>query len=166
MSRSVVIGVGNSDRGDDAAGLELVRRLRRHVPPGAAVRECTGGAFALLEAWRGCRRAVLVDAAEGGGRPGAVHRFEAHRQTLPAWLRHASTHSPGVAEAVELARALGERPAEVVLYAIEGGAFGHGGPLSPPVRRAIGRVEARIVRELDQRSGSVGKAVATRPRGA
>jgi hydrogenase maturation protease len=152
MSRCVVIGVGNPDRGDDAAGLELARRLGQHPPRGAEVRVCTGGAFALLEAWRGSERAVLVDAAEGGGRPGAIHRFEAHRQALPAWLRHASTHSPGLAEAVELARSLGELPPEVVVYAIEGGAFGLGGPLSPPVRRAIGRVEARIVRDLDQRS--------------
>lgn len=153
MSRCVVIGVGNRDRGDDAAGLELARRLGQHPPRGAEVRECSGGAFALLEAWRGSERAILVDAADGGKRPGAIHRFEAHRQPLPAWLRHASTHSPGVAEAVELARSLGELPSEVVVYAIEGGAFGHGRPLSTPVRRAIGRVEARIVRELDPRSG-------------
>ena len=150
-----MIGVGNGDRGDDGAGLELARRLAQHPPRGACVRECRGGAYALLEAWRGFGRVVLVDAADGGGRPGAVHRFEAHRQPLPAWLRHASTHSQGVAEAVELARSLGELPAEVVVYAIEGGAFGHGGALTAPVRRAVGRVQARIVRELAARHAAI-----------
>ena len=62
MSRCVVIGVGNRDRGDDAAGLELARRLGQHPPRGAEVRECSGR---RLRAARGVAR---LAARHPGGR--------------------------------------------------------------------------------------------------
>jgi hydrogenase maturation protease len=146
MRATLVIGVGNRDRGDDGAGPELARRLKRRAPA-ADVRECAGG-YELVELWRGAAQVVLVDAARGGGRPGAVRRFEAHRAALPSWLGRASSHDVGVAEAIELARSLGVLPERVLVYAIEARDFRHGAPLSPPVRRAVARVAARIAREL------------------
>jgi hydrogenase maturation protease len=142
-----VIGVGNRDRGDDGAGLALARRLR-HKAPAADVHECAGGGFELLELWRGAENVVVVDAARAGGRPGAVRRFEAQRAPLPAGLARGSSHAAGVADAIELARSLGELPRRVVVYAVEARDFRHGEALSPPVRRALERLEARLLRVL------------------
>ncbi len=148
MSATLVIGVGNRDRGDDGAGLAVARLVRQRPPPGALVLEQDGGAGALLEAWRGAQRVVLVDAASGG-EPGEVRRFEAHRERLPSSLLHASTHSWGVAEAVEMARALGELPPSVVVYAICGRVFETGRRgLSPEVEGAVGRVAEALLEEL------------------
>jgi hydrogenase maturation protease len=155
MIETLVMGIGNAERGDDAAGLEVARRLRARASQDAVVRECSGQASCLLESWRGRPRVILIDAASGGGgRPGTIRRFEAHREALPTGLLHASTHSWGVAEAIEMARALGELPPQVVVYAIEGRSFGPGRYLSPAVTRAVERVEQRIVRELERSAWS------------
>ena len=143
-----MIGVGDPACGDDAAGRELVRRLRlRRLPAGTRVLESDGEIAALLEAWRGSERVILVDAASGGGVPGTLHRFEVSRP-LPAALLNGSTHALGVAEAVELARSLGELPSQLTVYAIEGRSFEHGMALSLEVDRALDRLLARVLAEL------------------
>lgn len=155
MTDPVVIGVGNPDRGDDALGLEVARRLRARPPAHVRVLEGNGDPAAIFEAWEGRRLAVLVDAASSGDAPGTVRRFEAHRRPLPASLRHASTHSFGPAEAVELARAMGRLPAEVIVYAVEGHRFEPGRRLSPAVEAVIPDVVDRILEDL-QRHGAAG----------
>jgi hydrogenase maturation protease len=144
----VVIGIGNRDRGDDAAGLEVARRVRERHPPEAIVLERDGRASDLLEAWLGAENVVLVDAASGA-EPGTVRRFEAHQETLPVSVLHASTHSWGVAEAVEMARALGQLPPRVIVYAIFGASFELGRHrLSPEAEAAVARVTEAILEEL------------------
>src|SRR5262249_52140263 len=76
--RVLVAGIGNIFLGDDAFGVEVVRRLAsRAVPP--AVRVADFGirgvdlTFALLE---GFETAILVDAASRGGLPGALYVLE------------------------------------------------------------------------------------------
>lgn len=149
MSATLVIGVGNSTRGDDGAGIELARRLRERRTPGALVRESSGEMGALLECWSGHDRVVVVDAARSGAPPGTVRRFEAHASPLPASLLRTSSHALGVADAVEMARGLGTLPSIVIVYAIEGAAFSIGARLSAPVRRAVARVERSVLREME-----------------
>lgn len=143
--RRTVVGIGNEDRGDDAAGLLVARRL---VGLGdVAVRECGGGLTDLLELLSGAECALLVDAAAGLP-AGALQRFDAADGPLPAHLAASSTHGMGVPQAIELARALGRLPPTCVVYAIGAGAFTAGEPLSPAVARAVGEAEQRIRHEL------------------
>jgi hydrogenase maturation protease len=146
---TLVIGVGNPDRGDDAAGLEVARRLLESRPEGVRVLEQQGDAARLMEAWRGAEYVVLIDAARAGGPPGRVHRFNARREPLFAMLRHASSHSFGVAEALKLSRTLGTLPPRVVVYAIEGRRFEPGAGLSPEVEQAVARVAEHVLREVN-----------------
>jgi hydrogenase maturation protease len=148
MTAALVIGVGNPTRGDDGAGVEVARRVGERSPRGALVLESSGEMASLLEAWRDRDRVVVIDAAAAAGSPGTVRRFEAHAAPLPASLFVRSSHALGLAEAVEMARSLGELPREVVVYAIEGGSFRHGRSLSKPVRRAVERVEKQVLREI------------------
>ena len=145
----VVIGVGNPHRGDDGAGPAVAQRLAAVRLAGVDVVRSDGEPASLLDAWRGRERAVVVDATSGAGPPGTIHRFDAGRSPLPVFLRHASTHSFGLAAAVELARVLGGLPPRLVVYGIEGRAFEPGAPLSPEVQRAIEDVLARLLRELN-----------------
>ena len=148
MTRTLVIGVGNPDCGDDAVGIEVARRLLARGLRDASVRQSPRNASRLLESWQGRARVILIDAAAGAGRPGAIYRFEADAGPLPVSRLQASTHSWGVVEAVEVARSLGELPASVVVYAIEGTSFGPGQRLSASVRRAAKRVERRVLEEI------------------
>jgi hydrogenase maturation protease len=136
--------VGNGWRGDDGAGLAVARRVRELAPAGVEVREVEGDATALVEAWSGAEHVVVVDAAESGAEPGTVRRFDAAAQPLPVRSLRSSTHAFGVADAVELARALGRLPQRLDVYGIEGASFVAGDRLSPPVERAV----AQLAREL------------------
>jgi len=144
---TVVIGVGNPDRGDDGAGRAVARRLRGLSPPGVEVRECEGEATSLIAAWEGADEVVLVDACRGAGAPGTVHRLDPEALGSLESLRHASTHSFGVAAAVGLSRVLGWLPPRLVIYAIEGHCFREGGGLSPEADRAANEVAALLVRQ-------------------
>ena len=139
---TLVVGVGNPWRGDDAAGLAVARRARERST-GLETRELEGDAAALIELWDGHSVVAIVDAARTGSPVGTVHVFRADRDPLPATLR-SSTHAFGVADAIELARALGRLPARLDVYAVEGEQFGLGTPLSPAVERAVDTLAARL----------------------
>jgi hydrogenase maturation protease len=140
----ILIGVGNAWRGDDGAGLAVARRVRDLSPAGVEVREVEGDATALVEAWSGAARVVVVDAAESGAPPGTVRRFDAASQPLPVRGLRSSTHAFGVADAVELARALGRLPQRLDVYAIEGASFAAGERLSPAVERAVAELATAL----------------------
>jgi len=115
------------------------------------VRECSGEATSLMDAWAGFDDVTLVDACCGTGAPGSVHRINADEAARVATLRHASSHALGVAAAIGLARALGTLPAHLAIYAIEARHSGEGEGLSPEVDRAVrevvGLVMDRVARE-------------------
>jgi hydrogenase maturation protease len=142
--------VGNALRGDDAAGLEVLRLLEGTLPEGVRVLACEGEPVALLDAWEGCGTVIVVDATRSGAEPGTVRRIPAHETRLPDELTRASTHVLGVGEAIELARALGRLPARTIVYGIEGSRFDTGAELSPEVAAAVGAVAAAIRSELER----------------
>lgn len=147
---AIVLGAGNPLRRDDGAGPAVCRylaeRLAGRLPDHA---EVSGGAVEILSALQGAERAVLVDATASGALPGTVHRFDAAGGPLPASFTSGSSHGLGVAEAVELARALGQLPPYLVIYGIEGEDFGFGEGLTPAVAAAVERVAVEVVRELE-----------------
>jgi hydrogenase maturation protease len=148
MMRTVVIGVGNEFRGDDAAGRVAARRLAELATPDLAVLESSGEALSLMERWSGAARAIVIDASSTGLPPGNVQRFDASHEALPSHYFHTSTHAFSVAEAIEMARSLGELPASVIVFAIEGESFEHGTGLTPSAEIGVSEVVQRILTEL------------------
>jgi hydrogenase maturation protease len=143
----LVIGVGNPRRGDDAAGLIAARLVRDRLAgvPGVSVIECDGDPARLIDRWSGARAVIVVDAVRSGAAPGRLHRIDVSARSLPAALRPVSSHAFGLAEAIELARALGALPARLVVYGIEAGAFTVGSAPSPGVAAAAAIAAERIV---------------------
>jgi len=135
-----VIGVGNRDRGDDAAGPEVARRLAHRASGDLSAIECDGGLGPTFDAITGAGPVLVVDAMSSGAAPGTVRHFDAAAGPLPVAFAARSTHGFGVAEAVELARVLGRLPERVEVIGIEGACWDAGAPLSPPVEAAITRV--------------------------
>lgn len=144
----LVIGVGNPDRGDDGAGRAVTRRLLARAPRGLEVRESGGEATSLMAAWAGFDDVVVVDACRGAGPSGSVHSIGADDVERIAALRHASTHSLGVAAAIGLARALRTLPARLEVRAIEVRDALDGAGLSPEVDRAVDEVVASLLGDL------------------
>ena len=146
--RRLVIGVGNPDRGDDGVGHEVVRLLAGRTPPDVGLLRHGGEATGLLDCLHGADAAWLIDAAASGAAPGARRRLDAAAGALPGDLAALSSHGLGLAQAIELARALGTLPRRCLVYAIEGERFTAGAPLTPAVARAAAVVAEAILREL------------------
>ncbi len=136
-------------RGDDAVGLAVARALSGTVPEGVTVVECEGEPVSLLAAWEGHARAIVVDATQSDAEPGTIRRIVAADGPLPPALAGSSTHLLGLADAVELARALKRLPAATIVYGIEGASFDTGSGISEPVAAAAEKVAAAIRRELE-----------------
>lgn len=146
--RQLVIGLGNPDRGDDGVGALVVDALAGRVPHRVELMVRTGDMLALIEDWAGVDALVCVDAAAPMGAPGRVHRIDANAETLPPEPGLASSHAFGLAEAIALARTLGTAPAEIIVYAIEGGCFDTGAPVSAAVAGAVKDVATQILAEF------------------
>ena len=143
----LVIGCGNLDRGDDAAGLLVVHRLRQL---GIAAEAQSGEATALMELLSHSQRVVLVDAvaAQHEDELGTVQAWNAGLVPLPQDCFCCSTHAFGVREAVELTRTLGRMPQSLIVYGIAGRDFRIGASLSPGVAEAVERVAQQIASEF------------------
>ncbi len=146
--RTIVVGIGNPDRGDDGAGRSVAERLRGTLPDHVEIAELGGEATSLLALLQGAGAAFLIDACVSHAEPGTVQRFDVTRRPLPQAAFRLSTHGLGLADAVELARALGQLPASCVVYAIEAGSTDEGSALSPAVAAAVDIVGARIQAEI------------------
>jgi hydrogenase maturation protease len=142
----LVIGIGNPDRGDDAAGVLVARRVRAAASRrDVSVREVVGDQLALLDTWCGARTVYVVDAIRSGKAAGSVCRFDA-AEPLDAPFWHRGTHTFSLADVIELGRALGRLPGRLLGYGIEGTAFGLGDPVSPGVEAAVAEVADEIIR--------------------
>lgn len=143
----LILGVGNLFRGDDAVGIIAARRLRQRLPH-IRLRECDGDLTVALDTWVGEDAVYVVDAVFSGAAAGTVHRYAAHADPLPATVFRGSTHAFGIAEAVEMSRALGQLPNRVIVYGIEAARFAPGQPLSPAVAAAVDVVVDLLVTEI------------------
>ena len=148
MIATRIIGIGHTDRGDDALGRLAAARLKDSLPRGAEVVETDGEAGKLLDLFQGADTVIVIDACVSGAKPGTVQRIDAVATAMPRWLGSASSHAIGLGESVELARVLGQLPRRLIVYAVEAATFTLGAPLSPPVAAALESLPAEIAREL------------------
>jgi hydrogenase maturation protease len=141
-----IIGCGHPDRGDDAAGLLVARRLRAL---GLEAEEHTGDGLSLIERWQESETVILIDAVVTGAAPGELIIRDG-AEARPVADVHRSTHAFGVAEALQLARTLDRMPHRLVIYGIEGRRFHLGSTPSPEVEAACESLAQRIAREADR----------------
>jgi hydrogenase maturation protease len=149
VPRVRIVGCGNLDAGDDAAGLVAVDRVRSLVPSDVEV-VTAPTALHVLDLLEGADNVLLVDAmrtSAGGRDPGEVVRAASGPDGFPMALRSSlSSHGLGLAEAVGLAAALGPVP-NVVFLGVEVGDVRAGHGLSPAVEAALPALVEAIVHE-------------------
>lgn len=146
-AKTVLVALGNSWRGDDCVGVEIARRLDARCPGRFAIRQ-PEDTWTLIEAWDGAPLAVVIDAAVSGARPGTIRRIVPSKDALGGGPARHSSHGLDLAQALELARALGRAPERLVVYAVEGRQFEHGARLSPEVERAIDEAIEAVLRDI------------------
>lgn len=143
-----MIGIGNRDRADDALGLVAIDRLRADPPPRVELETAQGDVLKVLDLFDRADTVIMIDAMRSGAPPGHVQRFDVSGAAVTAQLASfASTHAVNLAEAVELARALGKLSPRVIVYGVEAVDFTLGNGLSPTVEAAMDGLIESVKRE-------------------
>lgn len=158
---ATVIGLGNDARHDDAAGLEVARRLSEHPESSGRVVVGLRDVTELVELLSRPDPIVVVDAMRSGRSPGTVVRWEATGAAAPPGELAVSTHGLSLPEALRLAEALGYHPVRLVVYGIESSDLSMGQGMSPAVERGVEEAVGRILDELGRTLAPSGPAEAT-----
>ena len=150
MDQTIVIGIGNIFRGDDAVGLVAARRLLEMQLPAVQVLELDGDITTIAESWQGAQKVIVIDAATSRSEAGTIFRFEAQAEPLPRkmFATCCSCHAFGLAHQIEMARALSQLPPRLIVYGIEGHDFSLGSGLSPGAAGAVDEVVRRVLAEI------------------
>ncbi len=150
MDKALVIAIGNRSRGDDGVGLVIGKALQALRDPMIEVVESDGELTALLD-WLGSHsRVIIVDAWNAPLQKLPYRRWDVSQDALPTRLSGASSHVVGIAQAIELARALEKLPRRLVVFGVLGRNFEMGEGLSPVVTEQIPAVVQAIVGEVHQ----------------
>jgi len=164
--RILIAGVGNIFLGDDAFGVEVVRRMAQRALP-AAVRVMDFGikgidlAYALLEGYDG---AILVDAVSRGGEPGRLHVLEPDLDNMAdtgAGEQVVVAHGMDPVEVLRLVRTLGGPLPTIRVVGCEPATFAPADgraclsvPVDAAVEGAITLIEALAREWLDRKAES------------
>jgi hydrogenase maturation protease len=161
----LVAGVGNIFLGDDAWGLEVVRRLNQAALPSDVRVEDFGirGVHLAYEILNGYDKVILVDAAAQGEAPGTVSVIEIDPKATAATSDDFGETGAGVMDAhrmdpasvVALVGSLGGEVGRMLLVACEPEAVEEGAELTPAVLEAVDK-GVETVRELIEEDGDSG----------
>ncbi|NJD59505.1 MAG: hypothetical protein C3F13_04005 [Anaerolineales bacterium] len=149
----VVIGVGQSLRGDDGAGLAAVRLWyatyqEKLIRPAVRMELAELPGISLLSLLEGYQSAILVDAVRSGSIPGTILQItEGQLDQFSSGSR--SAHGWGVAETLTLGRSTvsEQLPRKIILIGIEAGQIKLGENLSPQVEQSLLEA-ARLIEQL------------------
>jgi hydrogenase maturation protease len=153
----LVAGIGNIFMGDDAFGVEVVKRLKERTFPDY-VEVIDFGirsydlAYALMEEWD---LTILIDALPLGGAPGTLYTMEAELPNNSETDANLDAHTMNPVAVLQLVSALGGRTGRILVVGCEPGKVeisseGDIG-LTLPVRRAVDEA-AKMVEQLIARA--------------
>ncbi len=148
MTRVLIAGLGNDLRHDDGVGPAVALKVAHAAGPGVTVLVNAREPADLIEVWRDADVAIVVDAMEAGLAPGSTRRLDAAALAGSGFPASASSHLLPLSHVVELARTLGALPGRLLVFGVQGSAFGPGEGLSPEVQQAVDLVAAEILDEI------------------
>jgi hydrogenase maturation protease len=152
MDRSakvVVLGCGDPDCGDDAAGVLVACELLRSGPHAFEVCNIGSDPLRLLDFLRDFDEVIVVDATRSGAAPGTVRHFSAAELPRRDGGLVTQIHGIRLNNVVWAAGRLGTLPRHFTIIGIEGANFARGSPVTPSVAGAVHEVVDEIVNELE-----------------
>ena len=154
MNKLLVIGVGQTLRGDDAVGVVAVQSWQAQFPQTAnhpevqvEISELPG--LDLLELLSGAEYALIVDAVQSGKSPGEIHILD-ERGISAFDPGTGSAHGWGVAETIQLGRTLkrNDLPKEIKFIGIKAGQFETGASLSQEIIQNLPSIADEIENQV------------------
>jgi hydrogenase maturation protease len=148
----VVVGLGNPLMGDEGIGCRVVEELSQWADeyPGVDFIDAGTGGMAVLHHIAERKKAVLIDCAYMGQKPGTILRFRRHDVASVKKLAHQSLHEADLLKILELSTQLGQSPEETVVFGIEPLTIAPDDKLSEPVANKIDEYVAAVLSELSQ----------------
>ena len=141
MPRTLIIGYGNTTRGDDGIGWIAAERLAEELrEPEVRVLMLQQLALELAAEWSEVDRVILIDAA----RAKPVGRVKVEQIVPSASAAEPFSHQLAPASLVECTRALYGRFPDAWLVSVAGESFEFGNQLSVPVAAALPEVLTRV----------------------
>jgi len=141
---TLIIGYGNTLRGDDAAGFAAAELLaERLADPGIEILARHQLTPELMEPIARAAHVIFIDASVAG-RPGKYHRIPLRPAPACSRFSHVTTPESLLAGAQSL---YGHTP-EATLYTIPGRSFETGEELTPAVRQAVDDLVATLETQL------------------
>lgn len=152
----VLVGVGQSLRGDDGAGIAAVQSWQSRYPLSlehknlrVEIEQLPG--LALLDLIHDAEAAIIVDAVHSGSPAGTIHQVTLNQ--LSGFTSGSNTaHGWGVAETLALGNTLYPEtlPAEIILLGIEGEEFDPGDTLSLSVKKNLPTLVEQIEENIQR----------------
>lgn len=146
----IVVGVGQTLRGDDAVGVLAVQAWQESFPktinhPEVRAETTELPGLSLLESLAGADDGIIVDAVNSGRPAGEIHILD--EEVLSAFKGGAGfAHGWGVAETIQLGRNLRREdlPPRIWIIGVEANQFEVGEPLSPELSKNLPAVASTI----------------------
>ncbi|MFH1423012.1 MAG: hydrogenase maturation protease [Planctomycetota bacterium] len=119
MKNTLILGIGNSILSDDAAGLEVIQRLKGTTS--AMVKEINSNILDIINEMEGFNHVVIVDSIKTEkGIPGTWCKMQPDDLLDSNMRNSSSTHSMNLPFAIRIAKECGcKLPEKIDIYAIE-----------------------------------------------
>jgi hydrogenase maturation protease len=156
----IVIGIGNTLRGDDGCGPLVVRLLQRRLNR-CRFYSVTENTLSIIDLWDSRSHVYLIDAIVSGNEPGTIHRIDLSGNIAEIRTPVVSGHTVSPIDALRFAELLSQKPERCILYAIEAKSFRMGSSISSVIKRASYRVASRILKEISDGHPSLKQDQAT-----
>ena len=120
--KNIVIGLGNVFMRDEGIGVHIVRELIARFNgkyPYIDFVDIGTAYISILHIISGKRKAVVIDCARMGEKPGTIKRFTPKDVVSKKQISSLSVHENDFMAVLNLSRKLGEYPEEVVIFGIE-----------------------------------------------
>lgn len=150
MKEILVLGVGNTIKGDDGVGILTVRVLKKQINLSVDIKETECGGLTLLDMISGYKKAIIVDSIyTEESRPLNVYWIE--KNDFAKAIKPYSSHQIGLANIMKLADNLNiDIPKDISICAIEiNKADYFCDTITKAAKAAVWRATDLIVKELN-----------------
>jgi len=151
MKGILVAALGNSLMSDEGIGVAVLARLRDRAEryPHAEFIDLGSSAMRALHVMAGRRKAVFIDCALMDDEAGTIRRFTPGQVRSRKDMAGFSLHEGDLLKVIELSRALGECPEEVVIFGIQPEKIEPGESLSPVLSMRLDEYANAVAAELE-----------------
>lgn len=144
MNSSIIIGIGNEFRGDDAAGILIARKLKEDFPT-LNILEFQQIELDLIDYFKKFNQVVLIDAIiSEKNENGTIIKFILNENFDYSKFQYFSSHSISLSEIFQFARLLDCFPESLVIIGIKASNFQMGTQISFDIEKTYNLVKEEI----------------------